>query len=81
MTQNLVAALVHLRYLTEPRVLWIDALCIDQQNESERSSQVARMSDIYRLADRVVIWLSPGYEGSEGALSLLRSISHYIEVD
>ena len=37
--------------------LWIDALCIDQENDTEKSLQVARMQDIYRKANRVIIWL------------------------
>jgi len=80
-TQNLAAALVDLRYPAEPRVLWIDAICINQKDKSERSSQVARMADIYRLADRVVVWLGPGDAGGGEALSLLGHIGSQIEVD
>jgi hypothetical protein len=82
-TQNLATALVYLRHRTEPRVLWIDALCINQEDMEERSSQVARMAEIYRLAHRVVVWLGPESEGdgSAKALSTLRFISSQIEVD
>ena len=34
-TQNLWLALLHLRHKTEPRDIWVDALCIDQQNVEE----------------------------------------------
>jgi hypothetical protein len=37
--------------------LWIDALCIDQENNFERSQQVAHMGDIYSKAAGVVVWL------------------------
>jgi hypothetical protein len=80
-TQNLASALVPLRHVTEPRVFWIDALCINQQDESEKSSQVVRMSDIYRLADRVIVWLGPEDEGSKDAVSILRHIGSQVEVD
>lgn len=37
--------------------LWIDAICIDQSNLSERNHQVQRMANIYRGAGKVIIWL------------------------
>jgi hypothetical protein len=37
--------------------LWIDALCIDQTNSTERASQVLLMGDIYSSAKRVIVWL------------------------
>jgi hypothetical protein len=82
-TQNLFTALIYLRHKSEARVLWIDALCINQEDMEERSSQVARMADIYRLAHRVVVWLGPESEEdrSSEALSILRSIGSQIEVD
>lgn len=82
-TQNLATALIYLRHTSEARILWIDALCINQEDMEERSSQVARMADIYRLAHRVVVWLGPESEEdrSSEALSTLRSIGSQIEVD
>ncbi|CAH0025005.1 unnamed protein product [Clonostachys rhizophaga] len=56
-TVNLSTALRFLRENDEPIVLWIDALCINQQNDTERSSQVAKMRDIYSAADQVIIFL------------------------
>jgi len=38
-------------------LLWIDAICIDQNNLAERASQVAMMGDIYSRAERVIVWL------------------------
>ena len=49
-TTNLAVALEHLQHETEIRVFWIDTICIDQHNLQERSQQVARMGDVYRLA-------------------------------
>jgi hypothetical protein len=56
-TENLAAALRRLRRTKEPRWLWIDAICIDQNNTAERSQQVAIMGEIYRRANSVLIWL------------------------
>ncbi|KAF4810289.1 Heterokaryon incompatibility protein 6, OR allele [Colletotrichum tropicale] len=36
---------------------WVDAICIDQQNDTERSDQVQLMGKIYQSASRVVAWL------------------------
>lgn len=57
--QSLYTALSYLRHEDQPRILWIDALCIDQQDISERTHQVAQMSSIYNLAYCVVVWLGP----------------------
>jgi FAD/FMN-containing dehydrogenase len=50
-------ALRDLRYHEKDRVLWIDALCIDQNNNEERGEQVQQMGSIYSKAERVIIWL------------------------
>ncbi|RKL30367.1 hypothetical protein BFJ72_g11481 [Fusarium proliferatum] len=56
-TESLYDALYHLRNPDEDRMLWVDALCIDQNNIKERGHQVNRMGEIYKKADRVIIWL------------------------
>ncbi|PQE24876.1 heterokaryon incompatibility protein [Rutstroemia sp. NJR-2017a WRK4] len=58
-TKNLASALRHLRYAYEPRVLWVDALCINQSDISERNQQIPQMREIYDVggAKRVVVWL------------------------
>ena len=56
-TKNLAAALRRLRRGVEPRWLWIDAICIDQNNATERGQQVAIMGEIYKRANVVLIWL------------------------
>ena len=56
-TTNLVAALRRLRHKQQPRVLWVDALCINQKDLDERAAQVIQMSKIYAWAAQVLIWL------------------------
>ncbi len=41
-----------------PRLIWIDAICIDQSSVSEKSAQVQLMGDIYQRASFVTVWLS-----------------------
>jgi hypothetical protein len=50
------------------RVLWIDAICINQTDLSEKSWQVSMMTDIYRNASRVVVYLDipGGFENQTG---------------
>ncbi|KAL6711776.1 hypothetical protein ACN47E_002819 [Coniothyrium glycines] len=43
-------------------LLWVDAVCINQEDDTEKSHQVQRMGKIYRQAVGVQIWL-----GSEGS--------------
>ncbi|KAM0795427.1 heterokaryon incompatibility protein-domain-containing protein [Usnea florida] len=80
-TQNLAIALPYLRHEKHFRTLWIDAICINQQNLHERSSQVKMMGDIYRLADRVVVWLGIEKDNSAHILKLLSQLGSENEVD
>lgn len=59
---SLELALRHLRLQYCPRTLWIDALCINQKNESEKRIQVRKMGCVYANASVVVVWLG-GYHG------------------
>ncbi|KAI4187128.1 MAG: hypothetical protein LQ348_004135 [Seirophora lacunosa] len=80
-TENLHTALRHLRRDSSPRVLWIDAACINQRDVKERSQQVARMADIYRSAANVIIWLGPELDDSTGAIRALKTLASKINVD
>lgn len=79
-TKNLALALGHLRSTTAPRALWIDAICINQEDINERNAQVKRMAAIYRLAHRVVVWLGLGSPSSSLALSTLEYLGEQIEI-
>jgi hypothetical protein len=57
-------ALQHLRQETSYRLLWIDAICIDQQNPTERTHQVRMMDKIYNRAAKVVVFLGEHTPGS-----------------
>ncbi|RYP47350.1 hypothetical protein DL769_011324 [Monosporascus sp. CRB-8-3] len=56
-TSNLYHALYYLRRTDEDRILWIDAVCINQRDDAERTHQVRRMCHIYKKAREVIIWL------------------------
>jgi ankyrin repeat protein len=56
-TANLSRALWDLRYPNEDRILWVDAICINQEDIQERGHQVKHMASIYKNAKQVVVWL------------------------
>lgn len=55
--RNLRSALLHLRDEEQPRTLWVDAICINQDDFDEKGRQVPLMGEIYRRATRAVVWL------------------------
>lgn len=71
-TPNCDSALRHLRHKLTRRVLWIDAICIDQQSVEERNCQVPLMGEIYTAAKKVIIWLGPCVAKDEDLLRLAR---------
>jgi hypothetical protein len=73
-TSNLYIVLSHLRYETKPRMLWIDAICIDQTNMVEKGSQIALMRQIYENAERGVIWLGELGVLEELGVNLIRQL-------
>jgi hypothetical protein len=68
-----------LRRRAAARLLWIDAVCIDQASLQDKSRQVRRMGDVYRQARRVVVWLgagSPDIARVFGSLRLFARLGH-----
>ena len=51
--------------------VWIDQICINQLDFSEREAQVRLMVDIYRRASKIYAWLGPGKESTTSALQIL----------
>ncbi|MBE3043866.1 HET domain-containing protein [Candidatus Bathyarchaeota archaeon] len=56
-SQNCYKAIRRLRHASDLRVFWVDAVCIDQTNDAEKSAQVSLMRRIYSQAGTVQIWL------------------------
>lgn len=76
-TRNLKSALQHLRDAVNTRALWIDAICINQDDVAERTQQVGCMREIYQQAERVVVWLGESNDDdcSAAALSLCARVA------
>ncbi|KAE8446189.1 hypothetical protein EG329_012414 [Mollisiaceae sp. DMI_Dod_QoI] len=64
-TKNLESALRYLRDEHFPRHLWVDAICINQNDIMERAQQVGLMDAIYSKTKEVLIWLGREQEGSD----------------
>ena len=59
--------------------MWIDQMCINQNDPVERGRQVGFMGEIYRSAERTVIWLDEGDEKTEFAMTSIRDLLASIE--
>ncbi|KAF2681084.1 hypothetical protein K458DRAFT_310422 [Lentithecium fluviatile CBS 122367] len=58
-----------------PTYYWIDALCMDQQNILERNAQVAKMAEIFKKAQNVIVWLGKEDEYTMDALTTIEKVS------
>ncbi|VUC25826.1 unnamed protein product [Clonostachys rosea] len=68
---NLYHALSSLRVFDRSRFLWVDSLCINQDDVRECSQQVALMAKIYANAERTVIFLGQGSAATDAFASFL----------
>lgn len=76
-TENLHAALQHLRSEQEPLYIWIDQICINQQDYEERSQQVMLMHEIFGKSVQVLIWLGKDTQPYEkGLLFIIKLLAH-----
>ena len=73
---NLYTALLHLRDQNSPRVLWIDAICINQHDVQEKNHQVKQMAKIYRRAEQVIAWLGEEVQDTHSAIVKLKEIAN-----
>ncbi|KAN0083077.1 HET domain containing protein [Elaphomyces granulatus] len=71
-TENLHEALSRLRHWFIERIIWVDAVCIDQENDREKEQQIRLMAKIYGQADCVVVWLGKAADDSDRALEEIR---------
>ncbi|OAL54541.1 HET-domain-containing protein, partial [Pyrenochaeta sp. DS3sAY3a] len=79
-TKNLYLALQHLRYTDQDRILWIDAICIDQNNDKERGHQVRQMTCIYEQAEQVLIWLGDGTADTDHLFDHLTRVKQHATI-
>jgi Heterokaryon incompatibility protein (HET) len=56
------------------RLIWVDAICINQNDLVERSKQVVKMGDIFKQAREVIVWLGDGDKYSKLGFELLHEL-------
>ncbi|KAF5564862.1 heterokaryon incompatibility 6 OR allele [Fusarium napiforme] len=66
--RNLYDALRSIRNSMGNQRLWIDAICINQSNVEEKSTQVAIMGNTFARATNVISWLGPANDDSDLAM-------------
>ena len=74
-TKNLQSVLRNVRSEEGPRTLWVDALCINQQDLAERGSQVGIMARVYEQAKCVLAYLGDYFDGCERAIDIMHQIA------
>jgi hypothetical protein len=74
-TDNLHGALIRLRHPDQQRILWIDAICINQEDLDERGKQVQLMGVIYQQAKKVIVWLGPELPEDFKAFNFMEAIN------
>jgi hypothetical protein len=63
---GLAKALIAFRLADQTRRIWVDALCINQNDVAERQSQVRLMGAVYGQAEHVLCWLGPFSDEKDG---------------
>jgi hypothetical protein len=75
-TRNLASCLWHLRQTitkSDPTYLWIDAICINQNDSDEKNRQILLMRKIYQHATCTIVWLGPESADTQYALELMQA--------
>lgn len=75
-SKNLSIALQHLEQEYSILNIWVDAICVDQDNETEKNHQVKLMANIFRSASRVLVWLGRSQDNSDDALDTLSRMGY-----
>jgi hypothetical protein len=69
---NLYSALYHLRNRLGTFTIWVDAICINQEDDGEKEHQIPLMGEIYAESEYVYVWLGNGSMKTERAMEYLR---------
>jgi hypothetical protein len=77
-SSNVHEILYQRRAIFSRRILWIDSICINQEDKKERTDQVKKMQTIYGKASRVTICLGNPPDASEARLLILKLWIHVI---
>ncbi|PVH71482.1 HET-domain-containing protein [Cadophora sp. DSE1049] len=57
--------IIRKRKTTGITTIWVDSICINQSDDTEKASQIPNMEEIYSWAEVVYVWLGQGNELSD----------------
>lgn len=60
---------------SQAKYIWIDAICINQEDNDEKAAQVSIMGDIYKEATNVIVWIGAQDEFTDDAMTTIRRIA------
>ncbi|KAL7780866.1 heterokaryon incompatibility domain-containing protein [Trichoderma afarasin] len=80
-TRNVDTLLRRFRASNKPRYLWIDAVCLDQENETEKAQQIPLMGRIYEEAKSIFIWLGPENHMTAMTFAFFRKANRLPEIE
>lgn len=78
-TSRQQTALAQLRSADKPLTIWIDALCINQEDSVEKNWQVKQMRQIYEQATNVILWLGDGPDVCHEIVSILNNLLEHLK--
>ena len=78
--ENLRIGLPHLIKKASTQFLWVDEICIDQENEEEKAVQVPLMEEIYTRCQECLVWLGDGTPETDIAIDVIPRISEYVKL-
>lgn len=73
-TANVDSMLRHLRKGHRKVRLWVDAICLNQEDAAEKGVQVRLMGEIYQCARKLHLWLGSG--GEQDVAAVFRHLHH-----
>ena len=63
----------------DSRLMWIDTICINQSDESEKQMQLQLMGDIYKFASTVCVWLGSSTDDDVSAINAISEIVNILK--
>jgi Heterokaryon incompatibility protein (HET) len=77
-SKNLSIAMEHIQDVDGAVVMWVDAICINQDNNEEKTEQVQLMHSIYSKARRVIFWLGEAAPNTDVAFDCIDQIGPFL---
>lgn len=74
-SSNCKEALTSLRSFDEDICIWVDAICVNQEDVAEKDGQIPMMGEIYAWARVVWVWLGPEDDRCTRAIESLKMVS------